>query len=53
VRVGPATVEAKHIVIATGSKPRRLSIEGADLMITSDEVLSERRLREVVFVAAV
>jgi glutathione reductase (NADPH) len=44
-------VEAKHIVIATGSKPRRLSIEGADLMITSDEVLSERRLpREVVFV---
>jgi glutathione reductase (NADPH) len=50
VRIGPATVEARHIVIATGSKPRRLPIEGAELMITSDEVLSERRLpRDAVF----
>ncbi len=51
VRVGKATIEAKHIVIATGSTPRKLPIDGAEHMITSDEVLSERKLpREVVFV---
>ncbi len=51
VRVGERTIEAKHIVIATGSKPRPLPIPGADLMITSDEVLGERTLpKEVVFV---
>jgi glutathione reductase (NADPH) len=51
VRVGQATVEARHIVIATGSKPRQLSIEGAEHTITSDEVLSERKLpRDVVFI---
>src|SRR5262249_29131991 len=33
---------AKHIVIATGSKPRPLPIPGAELMITSDDVLSGR-----------
>jgi len=49
VFVGPNTVsvdgeriEARHIVIATGSRPRPLAIPGADLLITSDEVLSER-----------
>ena len=42
VRVGDRTIEAKHIVIATGSRPRPLPIQGAELMITSDEVLSER-----------
>jgi glutathione reductase (NADPH) len=51
VRVGERTIEAKHIVIATGSKPRQLPIDGAEHMITSDDVLSEReRPREVVFV---
>src|SRR5215207_2112156 len=51
VRVGDQAIEAKHIVIATGSKPRRLPIDGAEHMITSDEVLSERTLpRDVVFV---
>jgi glutathione reductase (NADPH) len=51
VRVGEATVEARHIVIASGSKPRSLPIDGAGHMITSDEVLSERVLpRAVVFV---
>jgi glutathione reductase (NADPH) len=51
VRVGARTIEAKHIVIATGSRPRPLLIPGAGLMITSDEVLSEReRPGEVVFV---
>jgi len=42
VKVGNRTIEAKHIVIATGSRPRPLPIQGAELMITSDEVLSER-----------
>jgi glutathione reductase (NADPH) len=51
VRVDDRTIEAKHIVIATGSKPRKLPFAGAELMITSDEVLSERNLpREVIFV---
>src|SRR5215203_1361351 len=44
VRVGERKLEAKHIVIATGSKPRPLPIPGAELMITSDEMLSEREL---------
>ncbi len=44
-------IEADNIVIATGSKTRPLPISGAELMITSDEVLSERkRPDEVVFV---
>src|SRR4051812_5245781 len=51
VRVGSRALEAKHIVIATGSKPRPLPIPGAELMITSDEMLSERALPgSVVFV---
>ncbi len=51
VAVGGETLEAKHIVIATGSTPRRLPFPGAKLMITSDDVLSERRLPEsVVFI---
>jgi glutathione reductase (NADPH) len=43
VRVGDRVIEARHIVIATGSRPRPLPIPGAELMITSDEVLSERQ----------
>ena len=51
VEAGGRTLEAKHIVIATGSTPRPLPIPGAELMITSDEVLSERELPEsVVFI---
>jgi glutathione reductase (NADPH) len=51
VKVGGRVIEATHIVIATGSRARRLPIPGADLMITSDEVLSEReRPESVVFV---
>jgi glutathione reductase (NADPH) len=50
-RVGNRMIEARHIVIAKGSKPRTLPIPGADLMITSDDVLIERDLpHEVVFV---
>ena len=56
--VGPNTVdvdgvliEGDNIVIATGSKPRALPIAGAQHLITSDEVLSERILpKEVVFI---
>jgi glutathione reductase (NADPH) len=51
VAVRDRAIEAKHIVIATGSKPRPLPIPGAELMITSDEVLSERALpKSVLFV---
>ena len=51
VSVGSRELEAAHIVIATGSKPRPLPIPGAELMITSDEMLSERDLpASVVFV---
>ena len=51
MKVGDRTIEAKHIVIATGSRPRPLPIQGAELMITSDEVLSEReRPGSVLFV---
>ncbi|MGC1710398.1 MAG: NAD(P)/FAD-dependent oxidoreductase [Methyloceanibacter sp.] len=48
VEVGGREIEAKHIVIATGSKHRPLPIPGAELMITSDEVLSDRDLPESV-----
>ena len=51
VQVGRDTLEAEHIVIATGSTPRRLPFAGAEHMITSDEVLSERSFPlEIVFV---
>jgi len=43
VKVGDRVIQAKHIVIATGSRPRPLPIPGAEFMITSDEVLSERQ----------
>jgi glutathione reductase (NADPH) len=51
VAVNGETLEAKHLVIATGSKPRWLAFPGAELMITSDDVLNENSLPEtVVFV---
>jgi glutathione reductase (NADPH) len=44
-------IEARHIVIAAGSKPRSLPISGAEHMITSDDVLSERdQPRDVIFI---
>ena len=42
VRAGDRLLKARHIVIATGSKPRPLPIPGGELMITSEEVLSGR-----------
>jgi len=51
VWVGDRLIEARHIVIATGSTPRTLPIPGADFMITSEDVLSERELpHEAVFI---
>lgn len=51
IQVGDDTIEAKDIVIATGSKPRPLPIPGAELMITSEDVLSDPVLpKDVVFI---
>jgi glutathione reductase (NADPH) len=51
VAVDDEILEAKNIVIATGSQPRRLPFPGAELMITSDDVLSARGLPgSVVFI---
>src|SRR5437016_1183779 len=51
VAVGDRTLEAGHIVVATGSKPRRLPIPGAEHLVTSDDVLSDPALpRDVVFI---
>jgi len=44
VRVGDKTVTARHVLIATGSRPRRPDIPGAELGITSDEAFHLERL---------
>src|SRR5438132_2512189 len=50
VQIGDRTLEAAHIVIATGSKPRHLPIPGAKHLVTSDDILSDPTLpRDVVF----
>ncbi|TYO68185.1 NAD(P)/FAD-dependent oxidoreductase [Bradyrhizobium hipponense] len=51
IRVGDRVLEANHVVIATGSKPRPLPIAGAEHMITSDAMLSDRDLpASVIFI---
>ena len=51
IEVDGVRIEADNFVIATGSITRPLSIPGAELMITSDDVLSENNLPdEVVFI---
>ncbi|WP_339511242.1 dihydrolipoyl dehydrogenase family protein [Pseudomonas sp. RL_15y_Pfl2_60] len=51
VEVNGQVLEAEHIIIATGSKTRPLPIPGAELMITSDEVLSNKQPpKDVVFI---
>ena len=51
IEVNGERIEADDFVIATGSITRPLSIPGAEHLITSDEVLSERELPgEVVFI---
>jgi glutathione reductase (NADPH) len=51
IRVGDRMLHARHIVIAAGSKPRPLSIPGAEHLITSDDMLSEsQRPESVIFI---
>lgn len=51
ISVGEEKYQAKHIVIATGAKPRPLSIEGVDLLKTSDQFFKLQKLpRSLVFV---
>ncbi len=51
ISVNGETLRGDNIVIATGSKTRPLPIPGAELMITSDDVLSdEEQPGEVVFI---
>lgn len=39
VEVAGQTLEARHVVIATGARPRTLSFPGAELLTTSDEFM--------------
>jgi glutathione reductase (NADPH) len=51
VRVGDRMLQARHIVISGGSKPRPLPIPGAEHLLTSDHMLSESRQPEsVIFI---
>ena len=46
-------VTARNIVIATGARPRQMTIDGAELTITSDDFFSLQKLpRSIVFVGA-
>lgn len=44
VQVDGETLEAGHIIIATGSRPRTLDFPGADLLSTSDDFLNLKEL---------
>ncbi|MDV2481327.1 NAD(P)/FAD-dependent oxidoreductase [Methanoculleus sp. Wushi-C6] len=51
VTVGGDTLTARHIVIATGAKPRPLDVPGADLMTPSDDFFYLESLPErIIFV---
>ncbi|MDE6582306.1 MAG: dihydrolipoyl dehydrogenase [Duncaniella sp.] len=50
VAVGSEIYSAPRIVIATGSVPARLGIEGVELTMTSDDVLSRPELPESVVI---
>jgi glutathione reductase (NADPH) len=51
VRVGDRTLRAAHIVIAGGSKPRPLSLPGAQHMLISEDMLNEsKRPGSVIFI---
>jgi glutathione reductase (NADPH) len=51
ITVGDRLLEAEHVVIATGSRARPLEIPGAELLKTSDDLLSETELPDsVVFI---
>jgi glutathione reductase (NADPH) len=51
IAVGEELIEADRIVIATGSKPRPLTIAGAEQLITSEDILEMAVLpRSLVFI---
>ena len=51
VMVGDTQIEAQHIVIAVGQRPRTLTFAGADHLITSTDFLELQELpRRIVFV---
>ncbi len=51
VSVNGEELQAKKIVIATGSRPRPLDLEGAEHLITSDDILTLPRLPEsIIFI---
>jgi len=51
VSVGDEMLEASNIIVATGSVPRPLTFPGAEHLITSDEILSEKNQpKEIIFI---
>ncbi|MFC1833509.1 dihydrolipoyl dehydrogenase family protein [Thermodesulfobacteriota bacterium] len=44
VRVDDTEIQAEHIVISTGSKPRELRMDGANLVTTSDQFMETTSL---------
>jgi glutathione reductase (NADPH) len=46
LRVGDAGYTADHVVVATGSRPMPLGIEGEDLVLTSEDFLAAEQLGE-------
>jgi len=51
VRVGEQTLEAKHVVIASGACPAKLGIPGEEFLTTSEQFLELKKLpNQIVFV---
>lgn len=51
IAVGNDTLEARHVVIATGATPMKLGMEGEELLTDSDEFLNVSQLpKRVIFV---
>ncbi len=49
--IGDETIEPKHVLIATGAKPRPLEIEGEDLVTLSDQFMELQELpKSIVFI---
>ncbi|QEG20370.1 dihydrolipoyl dehydrogenase family protein [Mariniblastus fucicola] len=51
LRIGDETIQPKHVLIATGAKPRPLEIDGEELITLSDEFMNLSNLpKNVVFI---
>ena len=51
VIVGEDKLKGKYIFIATGSKPRKLSIPGEEYLTTSEEFMETEKLpRKIIFI---